>query len=61
MMCLFYREMDVSDRTGKILNALETRSQFINTLPEEVTSSLMELYRDISHDYTGLENRWGIY
>ena len=49
MMSLFYREMDVSDRTGKILNALETRSQFINTLPEEVTSSLMELYRDISH------------
>ncbi len=48
MISLFYRAMDVSDRTGIILDALEPRAQFINTLPEEVTSSLTELYGDIS-------------
>ena len=46
--------MDVSDRTGIILDALEPRAQFINTLPEGVASSLMELYGDISQGYRSL-------
>lgn len=41
--------MDISDRTSIILDALEPRAQFINTLPEGVARSLGELYRDISH------------
>ena len=47
--------MDVSDRTGAILNALEPKAQFISTVSDGVTSSLMELYGDISRGRRSVE------
>ena len=48
MMSLFYKGMDVSERTCNILDALEPRSLFINTVTNDVTDSLLGIYKDIS-------------
>lgn len=45
----------MSDRTGAILNALEPKANFISTVPDGVTSSLMELYGDILRGHRNVE------
>jgi hypothetical protein len=40
--------MEVSDRTGQIVKALEPHAQFITTLPDGVTKSMLGLYSDIA-------------